>query len=68
LAGGGIQGGQTFGASDRYGEYPALQPLTPADIAKTVYHAMGINDLQATDSQGRKYNLLEDGKPILQLF
>ena len=68
LAGGGIQGGQTFGASDRYGEYPALQPLTPADIAKTVYHAMGINDLQATDSQGRKYNLLEDGKPVLQLF
>ena len=68
LAGGGIRGGQTFGESDRYGEYPALQPLTPADIAKTVYHAMGVNDLKATDSQGRIYNLLEEGKPVTQLF
>ncbi len=68
LAGGGIRGGQVFGASDRLGEYPAEHPLTPADIAKTVYHAAGVNDLQARDAQGRPYNLLEEGRPILQLF
>ncbi len=68
MAGGGVRGGQTFGASDRLGEYPAVNPVTPADIAKTVYHAAGVNDLKATDSQGRVYNLLEDGKPITQLF
>lgn len=68
MAGGGIRGGQSYGQSDRYGEYPAVQPLTPADITKTVYHAMGINDLTANDSQGRIYNLLEEGKPITQLF
>lgn len=68
LAGGGIRGGQTYGTSDRRGEYPSDKPLTPADIAKTVYHAMGIHDLQATDKEGRPYDLLVEGQPILKLF
>lgn len=68
LAGGGVHGGQTFGTSDRYAEYPADNPVTPADIAKTVYFAMGINDLHAQDSLGRPYNLLDEGQPIEQLF
>jgi uncharacterized protein (DUF1501 family) len=68
MAGGGIRGGQTFGTSDRYGEYPAQHPLTPADIAKTVYHAMGIDDLEAVDNQGRPYNLLTEGRPLVELF
>ena len=68
LAGGGIQGGQTYGTSDKHGEYPADQPVTPADIAKTVYHAMGIHDLSAMDNQNRPYNLQEEGHPLLGLF
>lgn len=68
LAGGGIRGGQTYGASDRYGEYPAINPVTPADIAKTVFHAMGINNLEAHDNQGRPYNLLAEGSAIEALF
>lgn len=64
MAGGGIRGGQTYGASDRFGEYPADNPVTPADITKTVYHAMGIDDLTATDPQGRPYQLLDDAKPL----
>lgn len=68
LGGGGIRGGQTFGTSDRYAEFPAEHPVTPADVAKTVYHAMGVEDLQAIDAQGRPYHLLDEGKPIAQLF
>jgi Protein of unknown function (DUF1501) len=68
LAGGGIQGGQTYGSSDCYAEYPKDKPLTPADITKTVYHAMGITDLTAYDNQNRPYNLLEAGEPLLELF
>lgn len=68
LAGGGIRGGQTYGSSDRFAEYPANKPLTPADITKTVYHAMGVHDLEARDPQGRPYNLLAEGKPLLELF
>jgi len=68
LAGGGIRGGRTYGSSDRHGEYPADRRVTPADIVKTVYHAMGVDDLQTTDNQGRPYGLLDDGDAILDLF
>ncbi len=68
LAGGGIRGGQSFGSSDRLGEYPKDNPITPADVAHTVYHAMGIRDLQATDEQGRPFNLLDAGQPLYSLF
>jgi uncharacterized protein (DUF1501 family) len=68
MAGGGIRGGQLYGASDRLAEYPADRPVTPADVAKTVFHAAGVRDLQAVDSQGRPYNLLEEGRAITELF
>jgi hypothetical protein len=68
MAGGGIQGGQIYGSTDRFAEYPADHPLTPADITKTVYHAAGIDNLQAIDPQGRRYNLLDQGEPIKSLF
>ncbi len=68
LAGGGIRGGQTYGTSDRNAEFPTSKPVAPEDIAKTVFYAMGIDDLTATDRQGRPFNLMDEGKPILELF
>ena len=50
---------------------PSTRPTArsrPADVARTVYHAMGITDLEARDREGRPYNLLADGEPILDLF
>ncbi|WP_240928278.1 DUF1501 domain-containing protein [Thalassoroseus pseudoceratinae] len=68
LAGGGIQGGQVYGASDPLGEFPADRPVTPADIMKTIYHAMGVENLEATGPLGRPFNLLPEGQPITTLF
>ena len=68
LAGGGIRGGQTYGSSDRFGEYPADRPVTPADVTKTVYHAMGIHDMIAYDNLNRPYHLLEEGEALTSLF
>ncbi len=68
LAGGGIRGGQVYGSSDRRGEFPADRPVTPAHVTKTVYKAMGIDDLEATDREGRPYNLLAEGEAISALF
>lgn len=68
FAGGGIRGGQTYGASDRLGEYPADRIVTPGDVTKTVYKAMGIADLEAVDKQDRPYNLLADCQAIEPLF
>jgi hypothetical protein len=67
LAGGGIQGGTVHGATDARAEYPAGPGVDPADVARTVYGAMGIRDLWATDPLGRPYELLEGGRvlPIL---
>lgn len=68
LAGGGIRGGQTYGSSDKRAEYPETDRVTPADITKTVYHSMGIHNLEATDKLGRPYNLLDEGEVISKLF
>ena len=63
-----MRGGQTYGRSDRLAEYPADLPVTPADVTKTVYHAMGIDDLIAHDAQNRPYHLLEEGQVLTPLF
>ena len=68
MAGAGIRGGQEVGATDARAEYPKDRAIYPEDITKTVYYAMGIDNLDATDKLGRTYNLLEDGKPLTELF
>lgn len=68
LAGGGVRGGQTYGASDKLAEYPSVKCVAPEHITKTIYYAMGIDDLTATDREGRPFNLLEDGHPLVELF
>ncbi len=68
LAGGGIQGGQVYGKTDEHAEYPVEQVVGPEHIAHTVYHAMGIDDLRATDGTGRPFMILEKGEPLTTLF
>jgi uncharacterized protein (DUF1501 family) len=68
LSGGGIQGGQVLGASDRLAAYPAADPVTPGDIIATLYHALGVDPrLTIFDRQGRPYRLV-DGKPLLKIL
>jgi hypothetical protein len=43
FAGAGIRGGQVVGSSDRIGAEPKDRPVTPADIAATVYGALGVD-------------------------
>jgi hypothetical protein len=65
LAGGGVLGGQVYGASDSIAAYPADRPVRPEDIAATIYEALGIyGDLWVTDRQDRPYHLLEHGQPL----
>jgi hypothetical protein len=68
FAGGGVRGGQTYGRSDKTGAYPMDRQVAPEDVAHTVYHAMGITDLEATDREGRRFHLMPDGAPIHGLF
>jgi hypothetical protein len=68
FAGGGTQGGQVYGTSDKIAAYPADRKVAPEDIAKTVYYAMGIDNLETTDREGKLVHLMPDGEPILSLF
>ncbi|MEZ6118036.1 MAG: DUF1501 domain-containing protein [Pirellulaceae bacterium] len=43
LAGGGVQGGATYGTSDEYAAYPADHPVRPDDLAATMFHLLGID-------------------------
>src|SRR5262249_39921630 len=64
LAGAGINGGCVYGSSDRYAAYPASNPTSPADLAATVYHLLGVDPrLELTDRLGRPL-VLCDGSPI----
>jgi uncharacterized protein (DUF1501 family) len=47
LAGGGVRGGRVIGESDARAERPHERPLTPADLAATIHHAVGITSEQA---------------------
>jgi hypothetical protein len=42
MAGGGIKGGQIYGSSDRTGAEPRDNPVSPANVVATVYHALGL--------------------------
>ncbi len=68
FAGGGIQGGQVYGKSDKIAAYPSDNPVSPADFLATIYHALGIDpEGEVRDSQTRPHRLC-DGKPVLSLF
>ncbi len=68
LAGGGVRGGAVHGASDRFGAYPAADPVTPGDLAATLFWRFGIDPAtELHDLTGRPYRLA-DGDPLTHLF
>jgi len=68
LAGGGIRGGQVYGASDRVGESPADKPVTPADLAATIFTLLGISpSKELHTSDGRPVAVNQGGKVIKEL-
>jgi uncharacterized protein (DUF1501 family) len=68
LAGGGARGGFVFGSSDALGAYPDSQPVTPADMAATVFWRFGLDPAaEIRDRTGRPYRLA-DGQPLRSLF
>ncbi|QJX00322.1 DUF1501 domain-containing protein [Frigoriglobus tundricola] len=68
LAGAGIRGGRVYGSSDRAAAYPSTNPVSPADLAATIYHSLGIDPRgQMTDQQGRPIEVSR-GTPIKPLW
>jgi hypothetical protein len=68
-AGGGLRHGQVIGKSDKEGGQIAERPVTPGDLAATVYRQFGIPpDSTYPDNLGQPHHLLPNGgEPIREL-
>jgi hypothetical protein len=69
IAGGGIVGGKTHGASDKDAAYSLDTPVSPEDLAATVYYAMGIDhELRVPNAENRPIQIIDDGHPVTGLW
>ncbi len=70
LAGGGLRHGQIIGATERDGGHIKDRPVTPADLAATIYRHMGVPlDATYTDPTGRPRFIVDyNGQPLTELF
>lgn len=64
LAGGGVQGGAVYGASDRQGAFPLDGRVEPQDLTATVFHCLGFPpNTEIHDRLGRPL-AISKGSPI----
>ncbi len=68
LAGAGVRGGQTIGQSDRIGAYPGSRPFTPADLAATIYRALGVDPATEIVDRLNRPTALCQGQEIEALY
>jgi uncharacterized protein (DUF1501 family) len=68
LAGAGVPGGLVLGASDKLGAEPRDSPVSPKDLAATLYHLLGIDPFQGYASlDGRPFKVLDEGRVLERL-
>ncbi|OYP34397.1 DUF1501 domain-containing protein [Rhodopirellula sp. MGV] len=69
LAGGGIKGGMIYGSSDSTAAEPEDNPVSPADLATTMYRLMGIvADKELMAPGDRPIEIVDGGKLITPLM
>ncbi len=68
FAGGGVQGGQVIGKSDRIGGSPLSSPFHPNDMGATIYNALGIDPHQMVLDRFHRPRHLNQGKVMDVLY
>ncbi|MCH2211752.1 MAG: DUF1501 domain-containing protein [Fuerstiella sp.] len=70
LAGGGVRSGQVIGASDQIGGEVLTRPISPPEIAATLYQLLGISHQAAYVGPDRRPLLYvaNDARPIAELL
>ena len=66
--GGGVQGGQVIGASDRMASDPVTRAYSPADMGATIYAALGIDPASQVIDRLRRPHQLNIGEVIAPLY
>lgn len=65
IAGGGVRGGQIYGATTETGGYVADDPVTPANLAATIFQHLGIEQHDEYDDHFLKTRQrLTSGRPV----
>ena len=69
LAGGGIKRGYVHGASDAIAAEPKDSPVSPEDLAKTIYHQLGIDPTRELMAPGdRPLEIVDGGSPVKEII
>jgi hypothetical protein len=69
MAGGGIRGGQVYGATDERGQNVTENLVSIPDFNATIAHALGLPiDKILYAPNGRSFQIADKGRPILDLF
>jgi Protein of unknown function (DUF1501) len=68
FAGGGIRPGAIYGSSDKIGGYPATDPVTPDDIAATMFWALGIDPATEVQDTLKRPLRIATGEPVTAIF
>ncbi len=69
LAGGGIKGGMIYGSSDATASEPEDRPVSPEDLATTMYHVLGIvADKELMAPGDRPIEIVDGGNLITDLL
>jgi hypothetical protein len=69
MGGGGIKTGEVVGSTNTLGAFVTDSPVTPQDLAATIYHALGVPlHTWYRTPEGRPVELVPEGKPVRQLI
>ncbi len=69
FAGAGVKRGQVVGSTDKMGSFANRRPVAPADVACTVYEALGIDPRKfLMGPDGRPNIILDTGETIKELY
>jgi hypothetical protein len=69
FAGAGVRGGLVLGQTDRRGAFVTRRPVAPADVAYTIYDAVGVDPHRwLMHPEGRPVEILDRGEPVRELF
>jgi uncharacterized protein (DUF1501 family) len=69
LAGGGVPAGLVLGRTDAKADSPAERPITPSELAATIYTVLGINPRRSFLTPDRQpIRLVDRAEPVAELL
>ena len=69
FAGGGVAPGRLIGKTDDQGAYVVDRPVSPAEVAATIYGAVGVDPARnLMTPENRPVAILDEGSPIAELL